>query len=217
MGGAGSGGHNKSWRGTAESYRRIDSVWLQKHCAQAAGWSGHITWTSAQGPSAPSETNFINVSGGRDELTLSYRFRDNGGPWQDVCERVAVDWSPRRHGGGQAYFLCPRCASRRRFLIGAGPRFLCTMCHGLVNASTREGEVDRVFRKLWKIKRRIGADLALEGRRGTRPKGMHRATYARLVKQVEMLERAATNECCRRLMQTRSRGWRSRARPGFWG
>ncbi|MEL6663133.1 MAG: hypothetical protein AAFR33_09015 [Pseudomonadota bacterium] len=212
MGGMGSGGHNWRYRGTVEGWRRIDAALLQKRGVLSNGWTGTITWTSDDG-----DTNLINVFGGRDSIRLSYRQRINGGSWQDVSERVAIDWSPRHFGSGQAYFLCPRCGSRRRFLVGAGARFLCRTCHGLVHASSREGQSDRVFRKMWKVKRKIGAELALGGFRGPKPKGMHRAPHDRLMADVDELESAAMDDSYRMLMRMQSRGGRRRwSRPDFW-
>ena len=210
MGSMGSGGHNWRHRGTVEGCRRIDAAKMQKHGVLADGWFGRWTWTSEDG-----EQNYIHVFGGRHFVRLNYRYRQNGGDWQDVSETVHLDWSPRNFGGEQAYFRCPRCNARRRYLIGAGRRFLCRTCHGLVHASSREGRSDRIFRKGWKVKRKIGADLALGGHRGTRPKGMHRVTHARLLAEVDELESAAMDDSYRLLMrmQARSIRWRQ---PDFW-
>lgn len=212
MGGMGSGGHNWRYRGTVEGWRRIDAAKLQRRGLLVNGWAGCINWTSDDG-----ETNSINVFGGRDRIRLSYRHRVNGGPWQDVSETIAIDWSPRHFGSGQAYFLCPKCGSRRRYLVNSSARFLCRACHGLVHASSREGESDRVFRRMWKVKRKIGAELALGGFRGLKPKGMHRATHDRLMAQVDALEAAAMDDSYRGLMRMMARGGRRRrARPDFW-
>lgn len=213
MGGMGSGGHNWRWRGTVEGHRRLDCLLLRKRGLLVDGSSGTITWTSGDG-----EKNFIHVLGGRHSIQLIYNFRRNGGAWQDVCETVHLDWSPRHHGGAQPYFGCPKCGSRRRYLIGAGARFLCRACHGLVHAASREGHSDRVFRRSWKLKRRIGADLAVGGPRGTRPKGMHQATYAKLLRAVEETECAAMDDSYLALLRMQSRGWRKRerARADFW-
>jgi len=213
MGGLGSGGHNRKHRATVEGWRRIDACWFQKRGLFQVGVLSTITWTSQSG-----ETHLIRVFGGRAQIQLSYRHRVNGGPWRDVSEPVAIDWNPRAHGGAQAYFLCPKCGARRRYLIGAGTRFLCRACHGLVHASSREGRSDRVFRKMWKVKRKIGADLALGGPRGPKPKGMQMATHARLSAQVDALERAALDDSYHALLRMQSRGSqrRARARPDFW-
>lgn len=210
MGGLGSGGHNRRQYGTVEGWRRIDAVKMQNEGVLCDGWVGRWTWTSEDG-----EENSILVSGGQHAVQLRYRFRSNGGDWQDVSETVPLDRSPRHFGGDQAYFRCPECRSRRRYLIGAGRRFLCRACHGLVHGSSRESRQDRVFRKSWKLKQRIGADLALGGHRGTRPKGMHRSTHARLLAEIDALESAAMDDCYRLLMRIEARPLRSH-RPDFW-
>jgi len=114
MGGMGSGGHNWRHRGTVEGYRRIDAGLLHTKGMLEDGVSGTVIWTTESG-----EKNFIHVFGGRSIIRLSYRSRSNGGPWTDVNETVRLDWAKRHFGGAQAYFLCPKCASRRRHLIGA--------------------------------------------------------------------------------------------------
>ncbi|NBC19767.1 MAG: hypothetical protein GVY06_01760 [Alphaproteobacteria bacterium] len=211
MGGMGSGGQNSRHRGTVEGWRRIDAAKMQKHGELAVGWFGRWTWTSDDG-----EENYIHLSGGHHSIRLSYRYRQNGGDWQDVSQTVHLDWSPRHFGGEQAYFLCPKCGSRRRYLVGAGARFLCQACHGLVHAASREGESDRVFRRMWKVKRKIGAELALGGLRGAKPKGMHRATHDRLMAELDGLERAALDDSYRMLMRLQARGGRRRwSRPDF--
>lgn len=210
MGGLGSGGQNWRHRETVEGWRRIDAGWLKQRGLLKEGVSGTVTWTSENG-----ETNLIHVFGGRDSILLSYRYRSNGGPWKDVDETVWLDWAARHFGGAQAYFLCPKCGSRRRHLIGAGARFLCRACHGLVHASSREGESDRVFRKMWKVKRRVGAELALGGFRGFRPKGMHQSTHERLLAELDALETAAMDDSYRMLMRMHARTRRPKV-PEFW-
>ena len=176
MGGFGSGGHNDRGHGTIEHHRRIDAVKLQKKNVLVPGWVGTWTWTSSDG-----EKNFINLSGGRNEVRLSFRFRRNGGDWQSVSQSVLIEWSPRHYGGAQAYFQCPGCGSRVRYLYGADRRFLCRGCYRLVNASAREGRNDRVWRKVRKLRDSVGAEPGLEGYIPPRPRYMRKARYAGIV------------------------------------
>ena len=210
MGGTGSGGQNWRHRGTVEGWRRIDAAIMQKRGVLQEGWFGRWSWSSDDG-----EENYIHVFGGLHSIKLSYRYRRNGEKWQDISETVQLDWSARHFGGEQAYFRCPRCHARRKHLIGAGKRFLCQSCHGLVHSSSREGRSDRIFRKSWKVKRKVGADLALGGHRGTRPRGMHKTTHARLLAEIDELESAAMDDSYRMLMRMQSRTMRWR-RPDFW-
>lgn len=211
MGGAGSGGHNRHHNGSVEGGSSIDAAYLQKHGILTDGWTGTISWTRNDG-----DKNSINLFGGRDCVRLFYRHRFSG-PWQDVNETIAIDWSPRHYGGSQAYFLCPKCSTRRRYLISAGARFLCRTCHGLVNASSREGKSDRIFRRIWKVKRKVAAEPALGGFRGLKPKGMHHATHARLLAEIDALEALALDDSYRILLGLQSAsGLKSLSRTDFW-
>jgi hypothetical protein len=218
MGGFGSGGHNLRHRGTVEGWRRIDAAFLQKRGLLTDGWAGTPTWTSDDG-----ETHLINVFGGRDEIRLSYRQRVNGGPWQDVDERVAIEWSPRTYGGAQAYFLCPRCAARRRYLIGAGVRFLCRACHGLVHASSRQRPGDRATRRNQKLRARLGVGQGLGDWIGPKPKGMHARTFDRIRGRIHAAEAdvhddmlAVLNRLTRRTERRPRRTGQPRANRDFW-
>lgn len=189
MGGLGSGGHNRLHNGCVEHHRRIDAVTMQNQGVLRDGWSGTWTWTSSDG-----EENFIKLLGGKDQIRLKYRFRSNGGPWQPVEETVWLIWSPRHFGGAQAYFSCPHCSARVRYLYGAGPRFLCRACHGLAYASSTESQSDRSFRKVRKLRASIGAGQGLEDLIPSRPKYMRKARYEEIVQRIEQGEREVLDE-----------------------
>ena len=178
MGGLGSGNHTRKRGDTLEQHRRIDANAFKKKGLLEPGWHGRWVWTSSDG-----KQNFINVTSGRDDVQLSYRYRIGGGAWKSVSESIPILYRECHLGGTQAYFGCPKCARRVRFLYGAGARFLCRHCHDLVHASSREGQLDRELRKVRKIRRRLGADPALESHL-PRPKHMRLATYERLRNEV---------------------------------
>lgn len=189
MGGLGSGGHNRRHAGFVEQCRRIDAFRLQREGALRDRWSGRWTWTSSEG-----ETNFIHMVGGTDAVWLKYSFRRNGGSWEPIDERVEIVWSPRHFGGAQAYFSCPRCSSRVRYLYGAGPRFLCRACHGLAHASSTESQSDRSFRKVRKLRASIGAGQGIEDFIPDRPRYMRRVRYEKIVQCIAEGEREIMDE-----------------------
>lgn len=210
MGGFGSGGHNNRGYSTVEHHRRIDAVKLQKKDVLRQGWTGTWTWTSDDG-----EKNFINLFGGHDEIRLSFRYRRNGGEWQSVEQRVSIEWSPRHYGGAQAYFQCPGCGSRVRYLYGADRRFLCSGCYKLVHASARESHNDRVWRKVRKLRSSVGAEPGLEGYIPPRPRYMRKARYQDIVDSIHRHEYQVLLQY-ERLLGRIDRGRTTTTRPGFW-
>lgn len=207
MGGLGSGGHNRLHNGCVEQHRRIDAVIMQKQDVLMDGWAGTWTWTCSDG-----EENYIKLFGGGDHIRLKYRFRSNGGPWQPVEETVWLYWSRRHFGGAQAYFSCPRCFSRVRYLYGAGPRFLCRACHGLAYCSSTESQSDRSFRKVRKLRASIGAGQGLEDLIPARPKYMRKARYKKIVQRIEQGEREVMDE----LLNMMRRFDGTVSERGFW-
>lgn len=189
MGGLGSGGHNRLYAGFVEHCRRIDAFRLQREGALRDRWSGRWTWTSSEG-----ETNFIHMVGGTDAVRLKYSFRRNGGSWEPVDERVGIAWSRRHFGGAQAFFFCPLCSRRARYLYGAGPRFLCRLCHRLGYASSAESEANRTLRKVRKLRASIGAGQGVEDFIPDRPRYMRRVRYEKIVQCIVESEREIMDE-----------------------
>lgn len=107
------------------------------------------------------------------ELSYRYPFADGV---RDVCQRIAVEWTPCRFGGFRAWFRCPHCARRCASIYLHGwPA--CRTCARLVYPSTRCDPIDRSWRRTWAIEKRMGwKDFAPRGK----PKGMHAATFERL-------------------------------------
>ena len=115
MGGYGSGGWNRSGRGTVEEHRSLTIGRLRQAGVLEPGWYGGWQWT-VDGERVAD----IRLVGGRDIIRLSYRVRAGEGPWQEVDEPVAILWRPCRFGGERPFFLCPGCARPVLKLSGAG-------------------------------------------------------------------------------------------------
>ena len=184
MGGPGSGDWYR-WDTTSkmEDCRRLDIRQLrQKRCLRPGMY---YSWHWSRGDE-PSGDIRIEV---RDSCTiLRYRYREAGGEWMDIEEFVSIAWTPCNYGGSRPWFICPRCGRRVCVLVGAGPRFLCRHCYCLRYASQCETRVDRMQRKVRKIRARLGG----EGWR--KPKGMHEKTFKRLrekLRDAEMEENEA--------------------------
>lgn len=183
MGGLGSGGWNLKHRDTVEGNRRISADYLRKQGCLKAGTLSSMTWTSEDG-----ETNSIRISFENGSIKLIYRYRINGGDWYPVEQPIDLVSVPCHYGGERTLFNCPQCASRRKYLYGAGKLFLCRKCHDLTYASQRERLPDRAGRQARKIRRKLGVDIGLEGWVGPKPKGMHQKTFERLSNEIHEKE-----------------------------
>lgn len=69
--------------------------------------------------------------------------------------------------------------------VGAGKFFLCRPCCDLAYASQQESELDRLMRKAWKIRDRLGASADLTKPILFKPKNMHQKTFDRLRREAD--------------------------------
>lgn len=97
MGGFGSGNHRRKRGDTLERHRKIDAGRFKKEGLLKDGWRGSWQWTSSSG-----ETNLIDVIGGQSCIELRFKFRRNGGEWQQVHQKVTILYRPCHLGGHQA-------------------------------------------------------------------------------------------------------------------
>ncbi|WP_216597714.1 hypothetical protein [Loktanella sp. 3ANDIMAR09] len=132
----------------------------------------------------------IMVRAAAGHVVLTYRTRTNGGDWRDMDYPVQIDWTPCHLGGTRAWFLCPaRGCGRRVATLYGGAVFACRHCHGLAYPSENESARDRAARRADKLRERLGWPVGIfNGSNWGRPKGMHRATYWRLVREYDALE-----------------------------
>jgi hypothetical protein len=76
------------------------------------------------------------------------------------------------------------CGRRVVKLYGSGRWFLCRHCYRLGHASQSESELQRRIRHVSKVMQRLGGDPGLLALCPSKPKGMWRRTYARLLEQL---------------------------------
>ena len=209
MGGLGSGGWNRSGHGTVEEHRSLTIGRLRQAGTLEPGWYGSLQWT-VDGERVAN----IRLVGGRDVIRLSYRARAGEGPWQEIDEAVAILWRSCRFGGERPFFLCPGCARPVLKLCGAGARFRCRRCYRLGYASSREREHDRALRRANKLRQRLGGEPGMAYLIASRPKGMHRRTYDRMVGEIERLESTADDYAA--LLLLRLQRHSARATRSFW-
>jgi len=181
MGGYGSG-RRYSWGGktTTESQHRIDIRWLKKQRYLRPGKEGSLSWSRGD-----EQTGSIGYRMEADRMILNYRYRPNGGKWEQVEQNISFDRTPCNYGGHRTWFLCPRCWKRVAVLYGAGKYFLCRHCYDLAYGSQQEGKVDRLMRKARKIRKQLGASNDLTEPILFKPKNMHQKTYDRMRREAD--------------------------------
>jgi hypothetical protein len=182
MGGRGSGRkYMGTTQTTTEDIRRLDLRYLKRHDLLRPGHVGTLSWT--QGGNESGSIDFQVMS---THLLLSYRYRSYGGVWEDVEERIELVWTLCHYGGRRPWLRCPQCVRRIAVLYGYGRLFLCRHCYDLPYASQLEMPIERLIRKVQKIRKRLGANLSLSAPIGKKPKGMHWSTFERLLLQEEI-------------------------------
>jgi len=124
----------------------------------------------------------------RDIMVLNFRHRPRNGEWEDVEQVISFAQTPCHYGGYRKWFLCPRCDKRVAILYGTGKYFLCRHCCQLTYDSCNASPLQRFFDKANKLKKQLGGDPGMAYPVATRPKGMHRSTYNRIVAEIYQLE-----------------------------
>ncbi len=112
------------------------------------------------------------------------------GKWSQTIE---LSRKENGYGGNQAFFLCPACGERRRYLYLAGRIFLCRKCSRLNYRSQQETRSDSMFfyhkgcalvekhLDTWPRLRPDGFSFCAWI--PERPKGMHQTTYGRYLRR----------------------------------
>ncbi len=119
-------------------------------------------------------------------VQLSYDYRD-----QPVAPYL-VHWTTTtpRYGGQRYWWLCPACGRRCAYLY-SGQVFICRQCHALTYESAQSGDPrsDRVERRMWAIRRRLGATGGLfDTLAWQKPRGMRWRTFSALMCEYDQLE-----------------------------
>ena len=100
---------------------------------------------------------------------------------------ILLDWTPCNFGGQRPWFIC-WCGRRAALLYLVNKYFRCRKCLGLIHASVNESKPDRAYRKMLKIRRRLGCSDDIMEPISFKPKGMHYKTFRRLLDEYEVAE-----------------------------
>ena len=116
------------------------------------------------------------------DVCITYRHKTHKGYWSDVANTVDLEWTDCHYGGQRPWFQCPnRCCGKRVAILYIDESIGCRQCQGLVYESQRENDCNRSSRAADKLRDRLGWKRGFLHGEGYRPKGMHRATFERLV------------------------------------
>jgi hypothetical protein len=142
-----------------------------------------ITWR--QGQQAEHSLEFACESRG---IVLQYRARRAGGDGCTVHQEIAVE-RVQTGFGTRALLRCSTC-QRRAAIVYLSNRliFVCRVCMALPYKSQCEMLEDRLYRRMQKIRRRLGAangSMHQPVWHHPRPKGMHQQTYEHLGMRAE--------------------------------
>lgn len=180
MGGYGSG-RGVSGKRTTSGMWRLDVRWLNREGFLTPGWCSTVNW-SRNGQKASS----IVIYAHEYHVVLKYRSRTPGGEWEDKEYNVALQWTACHLGGQRPWFLCP-CCGRRVAVLWGGGIYACRHCHNLAYPCQREAPYDRLLRRAFNLRDRLGWDDDY----GPKPKGMHWKTFERLVREYRRFDEAS--------------------------
>ena len=129
------GGWNKS-HGTVEKVPRIDSFE-----AAEVGYDGVLFASRDNGlPLVLDCYRDVTYAPDRDIETVEIWHPKDG--WSRTIE---LSRKLNGYGGNQAFFLCPACGERRRYLYQVGTAFLCRKCAQLNYRSQQETRSDSMY------------------------------------------------------------------------
>lgn len=169
------GGQNKT-HSRLERWNRLDSY----QCSKLAG-GVTLHWKNGSAIDAEPTTGGV---------ILDYSVNGEAVSQPLYFERVA-----NNYGGTRAFFLCPGCGGRVRFLYCRWGRFRCRECASL-NYDSQQATKDE-FQPYDRLKRLLRTKLGVKntpvpldivGFIPPKPKGMRWATYNRLCAEVRRLE-----------------------------
>ena len=142
----------------------------------------------------------IRIASYKDQLTpfsvsmqTNYTYRGKAYNYE-----IALSRTPCHYGGYRHWFICPHCGKRVGVLYCAG-LYVCRQCIGANYATQLMQPIDKLFSKVAKIRHRLQWQQGIANGHGSRPKGMHKTTYDRLVAEHDRLVNAICGATMQRL------------------
>ena len=149
--------HRINKQTTTDEVPSLDISQLDKNSFIYPGWTYYYELRDG---------TFIGYTIAADELIIS-----------GTHQTVSLDKTRCNYGGYRYWFKCPKCNERSGVLYKKDSKFFCRQCHKLPYSCQREHKVDRLVRKMRKIRKRMGAPSNLSEPILLKPKGMHWKTF----------------------------------------
>lgn len=174
MGGYGSG--RKPGKQTTDAMWRLDVRCLARGGYLKPGIAFGWQWQS-HGERVAS----INLTVDVGRVWLSYKHRERGKEWEDMCYPVSLDVTKCHMGGQRVWWRCPAIGCERRVALLYGGRvYACRHCYRLAYQSQREVDYYRATRRANTLRNRLGWEAGILSGLGAKPKGMHWRRFERL-------------------------------------
>ena len=129
----------------------------------------------------------------RHGMRLRYQSRSRGSESTQHDYPVTIAWTPCHLGGERPWLLCPCCGRRVAKLYG-GSVFACRYCTRLNYPSQQASKGDRALNQAWALRHKLGCDSGpfdYPAQYISRPKGMHRTTFAKRIEKLIRIEEKA--------------------------
>lgn len=172
-GGSRFGAGRPGWKLKAEHSLPLDVRRMHRAGGLRSGVLGSWIWTNNYTGDVAGTIGYAAEAAG-----VELRYSVSGDPRRQY---IAVERTRCHLGGSRPWFICPVRGERVAVLYMRSGRFACRHCQRIAYASQCEDMTGRAWRKQRKVEARLGPD-------GERPKGMHAATYDRLLSIIEECE-----------------------------
>lgn len=178
------GAGRPGWHLKAEHCRYLDSRRWARENILCEGRVGGWAWRDSDTGKTTASIGYRVAS-----TSVSLVYSLNG---ESMDQRVPIHRTKCHFGGSRLWFGCPRCDRRIAVLYLRNRGFACRKCNRIAYSSQSEDAMGRAWRKEAKIERRLTENWQ-------RPKGMHLATYERLIGQLTECEEVRETALCDRL------------------
>lgn len=134
-----------------------------------------------------------------NRVRLIFSVEGKDGVLRQTNQPLSVKWTRCHYGGERPWWVCPDCQKCLALLYLTERRFTCRHCLHLTYQSCNESSWDRVRSRIAGIYDRLApqglpAMTDVTCFRPVRPKGMHRATYKRLIEELQELQKTEQQE-----------------------
>lgn len=130
----------------------------------------------------------VDKGGVELQFTSADGVTDADGRQHSYTEYVNIHRQECHFGGERPTFLCPSCRRCSFILYQRNGYYRCRFCCNLAHASQLECSHYRMINRACKLLRRIHKDAPLMLPIPEKPKGMHKYTYRRLVREIEHIK-----------------------------